>query len=215
LETLGNPFKKAGLVLLIVGILDIGVMFYCIMNQINYGSSFNIFAVIAGILLIRGGAKTARVVRWFSAFFILIFIGFFLLSPLFIPIDLQIAQFKINPIEVLSSYASTIFLIGVLIWVYMQLSMPDALAKLKEAGYKIQRPQSALYTALVFLVLGGVSLGYILNSGSAKKAELLAQEQFGSNYKYRVANLNFANDHGVAIVTAYNNNEIKNVQVQW
>ena len=215
MEQLDNPFKKAGLVLLIVGILDIGVMIYCIMNQINYGSSFNIFAVIAGILLMKGGVKTSRVVRWFSAFLAIAFIGFFILSPLLIPIDLRMTQFKLNPIEVLSSYASTIILIGVLIWVYMQLSMPNALAKLEEAGYKIQRPKSALYTALVFIILGGASLGFILNSGPAKKAELLAQKQFGSNYKYHVANLSFANDHGVAIVTAYNDNEIKNVQVQW
>ena len=45
---------RVGEVLLIVGVLDIGAMIYCIMKGISYASSFNIFAVWLGILLIRG-----------------------------------------------------------------------------------------------------------------------------------------------------------------
>ena len=69
MEKSNNPFRTAGMALLIVGIIDIGIMIYCIANEIHYSSSFNIFAVIAGILLIRGGVKSARIIRWFSIFF--------------------------------------------------------------------------------------------------------------------------------------------------
>ena len=46
--------RRVGLVLIAFGMLDIGVMIYCIANAINYSSSFNVFAVIAGIYVGRG-----------------------------------------------------------------------------------------------------------------------------------------------------------------
>lgn len=42
---------RTGKVLITVGVIDIGVMIYCIANEISYSSSFNIFAVIAGFFL--------------------------------------------------------------------------------------------------------------------------------------------------------------------
>ena len=69
MEDTYNPFRKVGITLLIIGIIDIGVMAYCISNSISYSSSFNIFAVIAGVLLMKGSVKTARIIRWISAFF--------------------------------------------------------------------------------------------------------------------------------------------------
>ena len=43
-----------GLALFAFGLLDIGVMIYCLANDISFSSSFNIFAVISGIYLWRG-----------------------------------------------------------------------------------------------------------------------------------------------------------------
>jgi hypothetical protein len=55
--------KCVGGVLLIVGLVDIAVMIYCIANRISYSSSFNIFAVVAGIFLLRGNLRAASLVR--------------------------------------------------------------------------------------------------------------------------------------------------------
>ena len=61
--------KRVGGVLLVVGLIDIGVMIYCAVNRISYSSSFNVFAVIAGIFLLRGslGAASIVLVRGFSS----------------------------------------------------------------------------------------------------------------------------------------------------
>ena len=83
-----NPFRTPGVILLVVGLLDIGIMIYCIVNKLAYSSSLNIFAVIAGILLIRGSVKTARNTRWFIAFLLTGLFGFLLLYPLITPFDL-------------------------------------------------------------------------------------------------------------------------------
>ena len=42
--------RRVGIVLLLAGLIDIGVMVYCIANDISYSSSFNIFAVIGAYL---------------------------------------------------------------------------------------------------------------------------------------------------------------------
>ena len=215
MEEIDNPFRKAGIVLLIIGIIDIGVMAYCIANKISYSSSFNIFAVIAGALLMKGGIKTARVVRWFSAFFVIAFIGMLFLFPITMPLQLLATQIKLNPAGMLGSYAFLIIFIGVLIWVYKQLSTPSALAKLEQAGYKTGKPKTALYAALGIMVLGGVMFGFLFNSESAEKAKALAKEQLGDNYKYHISSLNMSGNKGSAVVTAYNSSEIKNVNVSW
>ncbi len=215
MEEINNPFRKAGIVLLIVGVIDIGVMAYCIANKISYSSCFNIFAVITGALLMKGGIKTARLVRWFSAFFIIAFIGMLFLFPLTVPLQLIIIQVKLNPAGMLGSYAFSIVFIGVLIWVYKQLSTPDALTKLKQAGYKIGKPKSALYAALGTIILGGVMFGLLFNSESSEKAKALAKDQLGSGYEYHINSMHISGNKGSAIVTAFNSNEIKNIQVKW
>ena len=215
MEEIDNPFRKAGVVLLIIGIIDIGVMAYCIANKISYSSSFNIFAVIAGVLLMRGSVKTARVVRWFSAFFIIAFALMLFIFPVAMPVDLLITQIKLSPVFMLGSYTFAIVFIGVLIWVYLQLSSPPALVRLEEAGYKTGKPISALYVVLAMIVFGGVMFVFLFNSESAEKAKALAQEQLGPSYKYHISSLNMSGNSGSAVVTAYNSTEIKNVKVKW
>ena len=122
MENVINPFKRAGIGLLTIGLLDIGVMVYCIMNRISYSSNFNIFAVIAGIFLLRGGVKTARVIRWFFAFFIFGCFGMILLFPLLLPLDLLATQFKSNPVGVLFSYSIPALYLAIIIWIYLELS---------------------------------------------------------------------------------------------
>jgi hypothetical protein len=45
--------RRVGISLIAFGLFDIGVMVYCIINRINYFSSFNIVAVLAGIFVWR------------------------------------------------------------------------------------------------------------------------------------------------------------------
>ena len=110
-----NPFRKSGVVLLIIGLLDIAFMGYCVANNMSYSSSFNIFAVIAGIFLIRGSVKTARVIRWFSAFCVTAFLGVLLVTPIITPPGLLLAQLRIDPVTTIGSYLFSIVFIGVLI----------------------------------------------------------------------------------------------------
>ena len=210
-----NPFRKAGIALLIIGIIDIGVMAFCIVNKLSYSSSFNIFAVIAGIFLIRGGVKTARAVRWLSIFFVAAFIGFLVLSPFIIPFGLLLTTLKLNTLTMVSSFLSGLVFIAVLIWIHLQLSTPESLERLAQAGFKTGKPKSAylaggaLVTVLITLLFG------LMNGASAQKAKALAQEQLGPGFQYHVSSMSTSGNSGSADVTAYSDKEIYRVQVQW
>ncbi|NKI17535.1 hypothetical protein HCU74_08900 [Spongiibacter sp. KMU-166] len=215
MEDSNNPFRKAGFGLLVIGIIDLGIIAYAIANKISYSSSFNIFAVIAGILLIKGGVKTARAVRWFSAFLFVAFIGLLAVMPIITPVGLLITQIKLNALSVVGSFAYGLVFVGVLIWVHIQLSTPESLRVLEKAGYKTAKPKSAYIAGAGLLALAvGLSTAF-LNGESAQKAKALAKEQLGPEFNYHVTSMTTFGRSGHASVAAYTDKEIHRVQVQW
>ena len=215
MEQIVNPFRAAGVALIIIGVIDIGVMAYCIANKISYSSSFNIFAVIAGSLLIKGGVKTARAVRWFSSFLAVAFFGLLLVTPVTTPIGLLLTQFKVNAFSMVGSFVFGLALVGILVWVHRQLSTPGSLNLLAQAGYKVGKPKSAYIGAGVLMVLAVGLSAELLNGESAQKAKSLAREQLGPSFEYHVSSISISGNAGRAAVTAYTNKEIRNVDVRW
>ncbi len=71
-------------------------MAYCIVNELSYSSSFNIFAVIAGVLLIRQSLRTARAVAWFAAFLLTGFTGAAAIFPFLTPFDLWVVNLRLD-----------------------------------------------------------------------------------------------------------------------
>ena len=65
-----------------------------------------------------GDVKTARVVRWFNAFFVVAFVG--MLFPIAMPLQLLVTQVKLNSAGMLGSYAFSFVFIGLLIWLSIQ-----------------------------------------------------------------------------------------------
>ena len=117
METQYAPIlKRVGSVLLVVGLIDIAVMIYCIANGISYSSSFNIFAVIAGIFLLRGSLRTASVVRWFAVFMLSGFVALLISWPFMQPLDLTLTQLRLNPGASVAAVALVAFVLSLLFW---------------------------------------------------------------------------------------------------
>src|SRR5437016_5008366 len=131
-----DVLRKVGLVLVTVGAADIGFMVYCIVNEMNYRSSFNIFAVIAGVLLIRQSLKTVRAVAWFSAFLLTGFTGAAALFPILTPLDLWGVQLRLHPASTLSTFFIAAAVVGFVFWVYRSLTSEVVLEALGSAGMK-------------------------------------------------------------------------------
>jgi len=208
--------KRVGRVLIAFGLLDIGFMIYCITRGQSYSSSFNIFAVIAGVFLFRGHLGAARVVTSFSAFMLTGFVGAVLvLFPFLQPFDLWITQVRLHPVSSLLYVGVASGVIALLLWVYTQLRSPAVVQARTAAGQSASPPKAAFLFG-VLLVLGlSVALHFTLHGEAAANAMRLAKAKEGSAYKYCVTSMSWAGDHGRAAVTAYNDRQIKSVDVEW
>ena len=219
-----RTLQKVGLVLLIIGIIDIGIMIYCISNQMSYYSSFNIFAVLAGIFLMRGSLRTARFVASFSAFLISSFIGLLLFFPLIYPPSLSEAYLKLRTGEVTFNLVLTILVIAFLVWVYRSLTSKPVHDLMEQMGieYKSFRRNPATgfwaggFLAIVTLLVFCTMSNY---GETAEEAKQRAISQTGPGYDYFVSSLNTSSSSRGnfvhAVVTAYNDKEIKHVKVEW
>ena len=218
-----QSLRVVGIVLIVVGCLDIGRMIYCIANGESYSSIFNIIAVVEGILLVRGGLKTANVVAFFSAFTLSGFIGLFFILPLIMPLDLMLADLRVYPANFVSSLLLSICVLVLLGWIYHRLTAPLVAAAFAEK-YPLKtsfrwRPRNGFYIGALLIIVMGVAFGFMLHGRSAGRACEEARLKAGAGYKFYVNSLSIQSSEGrthvAAVVTAYNQNEIKKVKVQW
>ena len=207
--------RKLGIALVIFGLLDIGMMIYCIKNEINYSSSFNIFAVIAGIFLLRGGLKTAGYVAFFSAFMLTAFAGLLVIFPFMEPLALRLITLQLYPIFTVSTYLLMPILIGFVYWIYRTSTSEPVLVAREVAGLSDKKPKLAfILGGLLVAVLSPIM--YSLNYGkNAEIAKSKAAELYGQEYSYHVTSMSFSGGHSFVRLKAYKEGEIKVVKVSW
>lgn len=215
MEDYRSILKRVGLVLVIAGVIDIGYMVYCIMQGQSYYSSFNIFAVIAGISVWRAKLGAVRLVTFFSAFMFSGFLAMLLVFPFVKPLALWKAEFMQEPLNTFARFILSIVLIAVLYWIYGQLRSEPVLRAREAAGQRISPPKLAFSLGgLLVAVLGGMML-FLPVTYSGKKAVELAKSRYGLDHSYYVSSMQWSNGHVRASLTAYNKQEIKLVTVEW
>jgi hypothetical protein len=207
--------RRVGWALIVVGLLDIGFMVYCIMNNLSYSSSLNIFAVIAGIFLLRQSMKTASIVSFFAAFMLAglgLAAGLF---PLLMPFDLLATQFRLNPISsILTVVVAVIFLVFAY-WVYRSLTSQVVMEARRAAGANAKKPVLAFIVGFALAIgLFGV-MAVVTKGPSAENAISKAKALTGPGYKYYVTSMHWSGNSGSATVTAYSSTEIREVKVKW
>lgn len=211
--------KRAGAVLIAVGLIDIAVMVYCIVNGVSYSSSFNIFAVIAGVFLVRGSLRTASIVRWFAVFMLASFLALLIGFPFTQPLDLTLTELRLNPFVSLGSLGVVTTVLAMLFWLYRQLGLAPIQAAHVAAGRKIRDMRIPAVVGIGIVVILVVLTAVMGGGENASKAQLLAEQQLGAAYRYHVSSLNmYSYGHGTfvtAVVTAWNEREVRNVSVKW
>jgi hypothetical protein len=211
--------RRVGKVLIAIGLVDIAVMIYCIVNGISYSSSLNIFAVIAGIFLFRGSLRAVAIVSWFGVFLISGLVGLVLLWPFFQPIELTFLRFKLNPISFCTSLTIGVFVLGLIYWVVHELRREPILAARIQAGAKPSSPLVPAIVGVVLVVALVIGLKIMLNGETAQQVKIRAEKELGQGYKFNVNAINIMhNSQGKfvsATVTAYNDKENRVIPVQW
>lgn len=211
--------KKTGLVLVVVGLLDIGLMIYAIANQVSYSSSLNVFAVVAGVFLWRGNLRAASAVRWLALFFLAAMVLLSVMSPLLLPLGLLATYFQVKPLTFvgsLSAFAVALLLFG---WLAKQLSADPIKAARQAAGRKERDARIPLFVgATLAVVLAGVNFT-VQRSDSAARAVGEARGQLGEGYDFHVSSINYrSSSEGTVVsgvVTAWKSGTIKELPFQW
>ncbi len=218
-----TSLKVVGIVVIAVGIIDIGWMIYCIVHGISYSSSFNIFAVIAGILLIRGGLRTANIAAFFSALMLSVCLGVFLVFPLLMPWDLILTYCRLYPYSSLRNFLLTISILTLLIWIYRRLTQPSVMVAIAERYPRWtswwRRPRTGFFVGIILVAILVTALGFMMHGTTADRAIAEAKQRVGEGYKFHVTHLKIVSSRGTtrvgALVAAYNDKEIKTVPVTW
>jgi len=135
-----ETLRRVGWSLIAIGLLDIGLMVYCVTHNLRYDSSFNVFAVAAGIFLLRQNMRAASVVSFFAAFFLPPAAVAVVLNPLVVPIPIAIELIAIA-------------LIVYVFWVYRSLTSPAVMEARRAAGVSARTPRLA-FVAGVALAVG-------------------------------------------------------------
>jgi len=207
--------KKVGIAWIAFGLADIAFMIYSVAHGQSYSSSFNIFAVIAGIFLMRGSLGATTLVTWFSAFSLAGILGVFLIFPFLQPIDLLVVQAKLDPFGSAIVWLMALAVLVLLGWSYKQLRSTPILEARRASGRSTATPKLAIGLGIALVAVLGVVLNMALNGATGAKAVDLARKQLGPDYKYFTQSISTGGRHTRAVVAAYNDREIKYVPVEW
>jgi hypothetical protein len=174
--------------------------------------------VIAGVLLMRGSLKTASALIWIAAILLPMALASGAMS-LMQPLDLTMTELRLAPASHFGAALPLALFCGLLYWLLQQLGRQPVQAAIQTTGRKKPAINVALTigVALSMLALTGKQLGQ--NSDLKKKAEQLAQEKHGAQFRYHASSITPRDDmEGTFVeakVQAWNQNSVDTVDVFW
>jgi hypothetical protein len=211
--------KRVGVVLVLAGLADIGWMIYCIIHRRSYSSSLNLFAVAAGILLIRGSLRTASLVRWFSVFFLSGCGATLFAWPEVQPVDLTLTEMRLNKGPALVSLAACLLVAAISYWVSAELSQEKIQKAIKAAGVKQVNARWAVAAGIGLVICGAVAWNLLAGGETAERMISMAAKEVGPGYQLHLKSLRISQHFGektvTGVVTAWKDGEIRDVPVHW
>jgi hypothetical protein len=210
--------KRSGSVLLAVGIISgvVTIARPAVTGPCLAGAAI---AIVAGAYLVWGGPRAALWVRTLAVFMLAAGISALIAAAFSQPLDLTITQIRLDPRDFAVAGAVALFVVGVLLWVMLELGRPpvqDAIASARIRRWNMRMPAQA-GSGVVILV--GLLLWLMLHGQTAAIATSLAFQQLGPDYRYHLSWISNSNSgHGTSVtgvVTAWNHEEIKTVLLHW
>jgi hypothetical protein len=212
--------RRVGLVLIVIGVLDVGLMIYCIVHDIRYSSPYNIFAIIAGVFLLRGSLRGAALVSQAAALLLAVLIVGAPLLLASVPAGLVLAGLRIYPLRVLADAARMAFFLGLSFWVFRQLRREVVLQAIVRSKGKIPPLRVPVLVGAALSIVLAATAALSLKSDRAKRAEQVAANQVGGGYNFLVTSMGTVwtskgGRRSYAVVTAWNDHEIRKIPVSW
>jgi hypothetical protein len=164
-----SAMRQVGIAAIIVGIVDTIYFIAAIARKQSFSSSLSIFAIVAGILLIRGNLKTClAVAHWVGLTgggAIGLIVGFAIITvweTLRNQHNFLNVLFRAGHVDLTSLVQSLLFT-ALLVWAYRTLTSPAVLGAMRSAGVDCdtfwKRPSTSLRAGIV---IAAVALGFMI-----------------------------------------------------
>lgn len=206
-----TQLRRAGVALITLGAIDIVYMLYCMLQGLSYTSSFNLLAVLIGVLLMRGGLRTARFAVPVLAFFATVLLIGGVGSALSIPV----AVLKLSGAEFLAATGVLTLTIAVLWFAHQCLKAESVLRAQEVAGVKHARSKSAVIAGTVVAALLVSLIWYLPRSAPAEQAVALAQAQLGPGFEVYVESIALSSQENEAQLLAIKGEDVQRITVRW
>jgi hypothetical protein len=211
--------KRAGAVLLAVGIAVGAATFARFAEAGPYPAVLAAIAVLAGACLLGDGPRAALWVRTIAVFMLTAGVAGIVMAPLFQPLDLAVVEIRLDPAHFAIEAAAVLFGLCVAFWVARELGGPVARDAIVSAGIRRWDMRMPAQAGAGVAALAGLLLWLALHGQSADLAISLAIQQLGPDYRYHLSWISSANNgHGTTVtgvVTAWNEKETRRVLLHW
>lgn len=211
--------RRVGKVLVAIGVANVVVALGVAAVAHSSSFSLDVFALIAGIFLWRGGLRAASAVRWLAWLSLpatlLMTLAFLTIQPF----DLTLTELRLYPFAALTAATLTIGYIVVTLWVMRQLGSAAVLAARAAAGRPVRDMRVPLALGVAGALAGLGIMVYLLGGARADRAEVMVAAKFGAGYHYHVNTMSVMSRNGVtavnASVVAWNQDAVLTVPVYW
>jgi len=211
-------FRRVGWALVALGVADIAVFVWSLQRDVFYPSSFNVFAVAAGLLMIRGSLTAAALVRWTVAFTLACLAALVPIAPALVAPDFMRAVGRAYPVGTALGLAGLAVCVLLFAWMQFELERAAVTDALAAAGKRWRLRGAVVAGVTMTLVLGGL-IAVLLRGEFAVQAADRAATQLGAGYRYQVLTLGvFFERRGpyvTASVAGWNEREVRVVPVRW
>jgi hypothetical protein len=211
--------QRVGIVLMVIGAIDIAVMIYYLATVGSYSSQLNILALIAGFFVWRGGMRASAIVRWI-VWATLPGVAFMAIAAFgFMPLDLTLTQMRLYPREFFTSIGLMIGYAALLLWVARELGSAPVLAARVAAGRTLRDMRIPLALGVAGALIGLGVMAQLLGGDRAHRAEAAVATKLGATYRFHTQSMQVMAGSGKttvsASVAAWKKDELLNVPVQW
>ena len=220
MEKTYSQLKKLGVLLFILGILDIFYLVFSIANQFTYFSAFNIFALIGGLFLFTSSFKILNILTFFAGFMGILSLGSFFVQFTHIPLHIWFAKLNLYPAMIINQ-ALYIGFAALSFWLYYFLNSEKVLEIKKDQNLNIEISKFPLILSLgIFIIfLGLTSYSQDHESKQLAKNKIISESPKGTEvYVETLTKVSNQKDRRILVrakVLSFNEGILKEHYLQW
>lgn len=220
MDSLHTPLlRRVGAVLLIAGLLPLAALGLGPRAGMAALAGPGLVAAAAGAGLWRGRLGAAQWVRWCAVLLLAAGLSLLFFLPLMQPFSLTFAQLRLGQGPSPTLLAGALLGVALLAWIVWQLGRAPIHAACERAGVKRRDLRIPSAAGVGGVVLLGVWVLSMRVGAPAQQARALAEQAAGEGYRFHIAWISRARTATgtqlTALVTAWNESEIRQIPVQW